>query len=276
MLCDSHCHLFLGCPPSLEVQAELKKWAALSCESGVWARVHVKTHTALFAWYQSAEVQRQIEAFALAPVECFYLQTVDVLDLLLHVALWPHLQETALKGRLRLFAGLHPFYLESPKELCTCLKVLAGIRASFPRLIFGIGEVGLDKRQGLALSVQCSLLEQLLIATAAWLLPYSFHCVGAHAELLAILRPYPQLQGVVHGFNGSVGLGKQYHAKALQLGLGRALLSVQNQRKFTILLRDLPEESFVLESDFDGRTGSYDPSLLPTLAEHCKALVRVV
>lgn len=252
-LSDQHCHLLLG---EIKPETELHDAAAVA------------------AYWQQDLVQQRVRALADSPVAHFALQTVDLADLKLHVALWPALERSPLGGRISLYAGLHPFYLKQANALEPWLDYVQALRAngSGAVVLAGIGEVGLDARTGLPLKEQIQLLSSLLEATAVWQLPYSFHCVKAHAELLGLLSVYTSVRGTVHGFNGSCALGLQYVRKGLKLGLGRALLAAQNERKFAQLLAALTPEQWCLESDFDGSRGQYDGTLLPALEQRVLAL----
>lgn len=254
-LADQHCHLFLG-----EVRPDTELHGAKE----------------LTAYWQQEKVQQRILALVESPVAHFALQTVDLADLKLHVALWPYLQCSPLRERISLYAGLHPFYLKHISELSPWLDYVQALRAEGAVVVAGIGEVGLDARQGLPLSLgeQVQLLSALLEATSAWQLSYSFHCVKAHAQLLGLLSAYPHVRGTIHGFNGSKDWGLQYVNKGLKLGLGRALLAPQNQRKFAQLLAVLSREQWCLESDFDGSRGQYDGALLPTVAQRVSSLLK--
>lgn len=251
---DQHCHLFLG-----EVQIAAKLRGA----------VEVAAY-----WHQDL-VQQRVRALAQSPIAHFVLQTVDLADLQLHVALWPELERSPLGGRISLYAGLHPFYLKQAKELIPWLDYVQELRAGCCNevVLAGIGEIGLDARKGIALKEQVHILDKLLDITSAWQLPYSFHCVKAHAELLSVLSCHSQVHGTIHGFNGSCALGLQYVHKGLKLGLGRALLAPQNERKFVQLLKALTSDQWCLESDFDGSCGQYESTLLGELNLRVRSLL---
>lgn len=271
---DQHCHLLLG-----EVQIAAKLCGVVEAgaiNEGV-AKVGATAEEAslVAAFWQQDLVQQRVRALAESTVTHFALQTVDLADLKLHVVLWPELERSPLSGRISLYAGLHPFYLKQVEALTPWLSYVQALRAegNGAVVLAGIGEVGLDARQGLPLRDQVQLLAKLLDATATWQLPYSFHCVKAHAELLGLLSSYPQVHGTIHGFNGSYALGLQYVHKGLKLGLGRALLAPQNERKFAQLLATLTSEQWCLESDFDGSHGEYESSLLEALALRVRSLL---
>ena len=66
-----------------------------------------------------------------------------------------------------------------------------------------IGEVGLDRLQGPAMDVQRQYLRAVLEAAADCGKPVVFHCVRAYPELLAEIKPFPQIRKMLHGFQGN-------------------------------------------------------------------------
>lgn len=274
MLIDNHCHLFLGCPPPELSSSELR---GLALEALRRDESQSRRREVLTSWWQSAAVQSVVQAIACSSVAVFCAQTVNAQDLWLHVALRRELNEVGLGlgERVRLFAGLHPAYISEESDVFDLLDAVDEISSCDAGLIAGIGEVGLDKRQGPDLALQVAALEQILEHSVGVHFSYSFHCVGAHAELMRLIERKGPLAGTVHGFNSSVEQGLQYHKHGLRIGLGAALLAPQNQRKFGALLQKVPAEAIALESDYDGRFGLYDGALLEKLERQRAALVSV-
>lgn len=66
-----------------------------------------------------------------------------------------------------------------------------------------IGEVGLDRLRGPALPVQRQYLRAILELAADCRKPVVFHCVRAIPELLAEVKPFPQIRKLFHGFQGN-------------------------------------------------------------------------
>ena len=66
-----------------------------------------------------------------------------------------------------------------------------------------IGEVGLDRLKGPSLDVQRQYLRAVLEAAADCRKPVVFHCVRAFPELLAAVKPFPQIRKILHGFQGN-------------------------------------------------------------------------
>ena len=99
---------------------------------------------------------------------------------------------------------------------------------------------------------------------------YSFHCVGAQSELLALLKAQ-QVTGIVHGFSGKVAAALQLVARGLKLGLGPNVLRPEQEHKWRALL-SAPELalSWCLESDWDG--GPYEGTLLARIAQRVDSL----
>ena len=85
-----------------------------------------------------------------------------------------------------------------------------------------IGEVGLDRLKGPALDVQRQYLRAVLEAAADCRKPVVFHCVRAFPELLAAVKPFPQIRKMLHGFQGN-------EQKAAALQAAGFLLSSRNR-----------------------------------------------
>ncbi len=108
-------------------------------------------------------------------------------------------------------AGIHPHYeVESPLDLSK-LNQLAK-----DKKIWGIGEIGLDKRNG-NIAAQREILTAQLEIARDYNLPVVFHTVGRYNELYNLLNDsFPTIKGYLHGFVGSKELVNMY--KQLNLG----------------------------------------------------------
>ncbi|MDR0932519.1 MAG: TatD family hydrolase [Victivallales bacterium] len=91
---------------------------------------------------------------------------------------------------------LHPWDLPEKFHALSPQFDLALTRAA------ALGEVGLDKLRGPALSVQQAYLNVLLSLAQEQNKPVVIHCVKAAGELLATLRNIPKLTIMIHGFRG--------------------------------------------------------------------------
>ena len=71
------------------------------------------------------------------------------------------------------------------------------------------------------------------------------HAVKAHEPLLASLRKFPKLRGMIHGFRGSADIGRRYLALGYALSLGPRSYARMPENSYSWLgLGD-----FMIESD---------------------------
>ena len=180
------------------------------------------------------------------------------------------------QARFSLGLGLHPWFLKSAtfeRELTGLIALYDELKREQPTLLGPCwGEVGLDNKHCdcLPLLEQQALLREFIVATKERCPCYSFHCVGAQSELLALLKAQ-QVTGIVHGFSGKVAAALQLVARGLKLGLGPNVLRPEQEHKWRALL-SAPELalSWCLESDWDG--GPYEGTLLARIAQRVDSL----
>lgn len=169
--------------------------------------------------------------------------------------------------------GLHPMYLEQHRPGDT-RRLAEEIEQHRP---LAVGEIGLDYYiESPDQSRQESLLyAQLEIARQARL-PVLLHCRKAHDRILKALREVPVPGGIAHAFNGSLQQAYQYIELGFKLGFG-GMLTFERSNKLRKLVRELPLEAIVLETDAPDMTVAshrgernspeYLPECLAALAE---------
>lgn len=143
-------------------------------------------------------------------------------------------------------AGLHPLFLERHRnrdltqlqDLCQQNKLV------------GIGEIGLDFYNGRQQETkQQQLFEQQLAIASKANLPVILHARKAHDQVLATLRrKHFTKGGTIHAFNGSYQQAEKYIELGFAIGIGGAI-TYQRATKLRTMVRQLPEESIVLETD---------------------------
>ena len=177
----------------------------------------------------------------------------------------------ALASHCQLYTGIHPLFIvadakEQEQELRWWTEGILGNAAAWG--CAGIGEIGLDARKSAPdMQYQLRLLEQILESTVALQLPYSFHCVRAHNELLRLLKRFSRnhngLRGTIHGFNQNALIAAQYVELGFSLGLGPEILREHNAPKFKQLVAAVPASALVVETDFSGGSGNgYEGTVL--------------
>lgn len=162
-------------------------------------------------------------------------------------ATWPRLLEVVAgePGFLHAALGLQPLFLDEHRD--ADLKALrAAVETHQP---VAVGEIGLDyydKR--LERGRQRELFRaQLAIAREADL-PVILHVRKAHEEVLGTLRQARVCGGVAHAFNGSLQQARRYIDLGFKLGIGGAMTH-ERARKLRAMVRELPLEAMVLETD---------------------------
>ena len=180
----------------------------------------------------------------------------------------------------QLYTGIHPLFLvaelkEQEQELRWWLEAIVGHATAWN--YDGIGEIGLDARKSSPdMHYQLRLLEQIMESTVALQLPYSFHCVHAHNELLRLLKRFSRshygLRGTIHGFNQNATIAAQYVELGFSLSLGAEILREHNAPKFKQLVAAIPAAALVVETDFSGeRSKGYEGELLAAVGAQLAA-----
>lgn len=163
------------------------------------------------------------------------------------------------------FYGLHPWYcLEKEENWMRRLRY-------FSRHAAGIGEIGLDTRHfsplsDAILSLQQDIFRQQLNLAQSLSQPVTIHCVHAWHLLLPILRetvPQRPIPLLIHGYNASEQILQQLLHFPTWFSLGERFFQ-QNPEKATAILRQIPPERLLLESD---ATTAETFSQLPTFYE---------
>ncbi|MBL1353007.1 MAG: TatD family hydrolase [Zetaproteobacteria bacterium] len=139
--------------------------------------------------------------------------------------------------------GIHPWFcLEHQSEHFNRLESLLSHAVA-------IGECGLDfcaHRPDKAWQKRC--FQRHITLSNQTGLPLIIHSVHAHDTTLMMLKPYPSLRGVMHGFSGSLEQAKNFLRLGFFIGMGTRVLN-PHAKKLRKLACELPLESILLESD---------------------------
>jgi TatD DNase family protein len=176
---------------------------------------------------------------------------VGLIDLPLAMEQWSERIAAAQAYRpTKIYTGLgfHPLYLPNV-PLSQAMDQLAKTVGAHPKQVIVLGELGLDFVQGAHSAVeQLPWLNAQLALAVDLDLPVTLHVRKAHPVLLAQLKKYPKLRGVVHGFSGAPELAQAYLGCGLKLGLG-GQLTYPNARRLRATALHCDLSAFVLESD---------------------------
>jgi TatD DNase family protein len=165
--------------------------------------------------------------------------------------------------------GLHPVYLEHHRE-----QHVADLRQwAEDRQPVAIGEIGLDHYvKGLDQGRQLALFEGQLQIARDFALPVLLHVRKAHDQVLEALARHDVRGGICHAFNGSIQQAVRYLERDFKLGFG-GMVTYERSNKLRALVRELPLEAIVLETDAPDMTVAShrfernSPEYLPEVAE---------
>lgn len=133
--------------------------------------------------------------------------------------------------------GLHPQELPCSREL-----------PSDPTGASAVGECGLDAGTPVPMETQLEVLRAHLALAHEAGLPVILHCQRAHDALLAALRPWAPLRGVVHSYSGGADRVDAYVRLGLHLSYAGAI-TWERARRPVEALRRTPLERLLAETD---------------------------
>lgn len=162
----------------------------------------------------------------------FHTYQIDEVPCLLNVDI-AHVEEV-YPAPVRLSVGIHPWHVTNDWQKTFTLVRAMAMKDS----VWAIGECGLDKVRGEALSVQTEAFKAHVALAEEVGKPMVIHCVRAYNEILSLreqLEKDCQQEGkqpqpwVIHGFRGKPQLAKQLMTKGFLLSFGH-LYNVESLR----------------------------------------------
>ena len=159
---------------------------------------------------------------------------------------WPRLREVcAADDGLHAAYGLHPIYLDAhrPEHLAMLRERLDGDAC------VAVGEIGLDHYlDSLDRDQQQQYFEAQLALAREFGLPVIVHARRAVDAVIATLRRFAPVRGVVHSFAGSEEQAAQLYKLGYLLGIGGPVTYERAQR-LRRLVATMPIEHLLLETD---------------------------
>ena len=143
-------------------------------------------------------------------------------------------------------AGIHCHYAES--VTVNDLNQLSGIVSSNSSIV-AIGETGIDLYYGKdTLSAQEQLFENQVRLSVEFGLPIVIHCREAEEQILAILRRYPEVKGVLHCFSGNDVFCRQVVDLGLYVSFS-GIVTFKNAQQVQSAVLCTPLDKIVVETD---------------------------
>lgn len=141
--------------------------------------------------------------------------------------------------------GIHPWVVEAA-NLRSLDMILSYIHCN-PSVIKAIGETGLDRFKP-HWKLQEQFFEAQIQLAEHTQLPIIIHSVKAHQPVLAYLKRYPKVSGVVHAFSGSLQEADAFIQLGYKLGVGGVITYPRSQKTRNAIAK-IPLDSMVLETD---------------------------
>ncbi|MBY0756006.1 TatD family hydrolase [Clostridium sardiniense] len=143
--------------------------------------------------------------------------------------------------------GVHP---ENADELTDeRLEIIKEMIKANDKIV-AVGEIGLDyyweenpsrEIQKNALRAQMNLAKELKM-------PVVIHDRDAHKDTLDILKEFPEVNGVVHCFSGSVEFAKECIKLGYYIGF-TGVVTFKNSRKIVEVAKEIPVDRMLVETD---------------------------
>lgn len=155
-------------------------------------------------------------------------------------------QRFSSDDRIRFAFGHHPWFLP---ETAPDLSALRNQLTQSSKVV-ALGEIGLDFFPADAARAQPAhqqdWFEAQLALAAEWKLPVIVHAVRSHDRILAALKRYPEVRGMVHAFLGPYEQARAYLDKGWYLSAGSLIF--KSPKTLDAFAR-MPRDRLILETD---------------------------
>ncbi|MEG1257237.1 TatD family hydrolase [Clostridium sp.] len=143
-------------------------------------------------------------------------------------------------------AGIHPENADEFNE-----EVRARIcELATAKKIVAIGEIGLDYywEENPSRNVQKEVFRAQMRIARAFKLPVIIHDREAHGDTLEILKEFPDVNGVVHCFSGSVEFAKECVKLGYYIGV-TGVVTFKNSKVIKEVIKAIPLDKLLVETD---------------------------
>ncbi|MEG2289494.1 MAG: TatD family hydrolase [Clostridium sp.] len=143
-------------------------------------------------------------------------------------------------------AGIHPgnadeFTDQVKERICDLAR---------DNKIVAVGEIGLDYywEENPSKEVQKEVFRNQMDIARKFKLPVIIHDRDAHGDTLEILKEFPEVNGVVHCFSGSVEFAKECIKLGYYIGV-TGVVTFKNSRVIREVIKAIPLNRLLLETD---------------------------
>ena len=116
--------------------------------------------------------------------------------------------------------------------------------------ILAIGEIGLDYYwdENPPKEVQKEVFKAQMQMAKELNLPVVIHDREAHGDTLEIIKEFPEVNGIVHCFSGSVEFAKECVKLGYYIGI-TGVVTFKNAKKIVDVVREIPIDKLLVETD---------------------------
>ena len=144
-------------------------------------------------------------------------------------------------------AGIHPEFANNFEDSLDTSLLEIGSLAKHKKCL-AIGEIGLDyywEKENK--EFQKKIFEEQLKLANSMGLPVIIHDREAHSDTLKIISKYKP-KGVLHSFSGSPEMANEVFKLGMYIGIG-GVVTFKNSKKLPEIVKEMPLDSFLLETD---------------------------
>ncbi|MCM8710717.1 TatD family hydrolase [Clostridium sp. SYSU_GA19001] len=142
--------------------------------------------------------------------------------------------------------GIHPEHAEDfNDDVLGKLRLLAKNKK-----VKAIGEIGLDYyyEENPARDIQKKVFRAQMNLADELKLPVVIHDRDAHEDTLSILKEFPQVNGVIHCFSGSVEFARECLKLGYYIGF-TGVVTFKNAKKIIEVVKEVPLSRMLVETD---------------------------
>lgn len=147
------------------------------------------------------------------------------------------------EGKSTMFSmGIHPWWAEDVN-----IDEFINYCESHPKGLVAIGECGIDKLKGPTIEMQQQLFDTQIQLATKLQLPIIIHMVKSADLIYQKISETPDLQYIIHGFNGPIEMINQFSLPNVYFSLGAGIF--KNGNKTIAMLKQIPLTKLFFETD---------------------------
>ncbi len=145
--------------------------------------------------------------------------------------------------------GIHPSDAQYLDDIDTALAEVEAMLTDKNNKVVALGEIGLDYHYpDTNRPLQLSVFERQMQMAERLSLPVVIHDREAHADVMEIVRKYPNVKGIFHSFSGSAEMAKELVGFGYMISFS-GTVTFTNARRVLDACLAVPMENILIETD---------------------------